>query len=596
MAIFTAAKLSSNALKVLEHRCLVRDEQGSPAETPEEMFRRVAREVARADKLYKDRDPSRSEEEFFRIMSSLEFLPNSPTLANAGTPVGQLAACFVLPVKDSLDDIFSSIRNMAIVHQSGGGTGFSFSRLRPQGAFVKTSGGKASGPVSFMRIFDVATEVVRQGGRRRGANMAVLRVDHPDVLAFATAKLDMKSFSNFNLSVAVTDSFMDALAKGAAYELRDPASGRVVNKIKASEVFDIITTSAWKCGDPGIIFIDEVNRHNPTPQVGPIEATNPCGEQPLLEYEACNLGSLNILAVTTEKGIDWNHLRRNVQVAVRFLDNVIDVSRYPLEQTVRMTHANRKIGLGVMGFAEALIKMGIPYDSEEGIRRGEELMSFMTGESEKESCRIARKRGVFPNFDGSLWRIRRLRMRNAATTTVAPTGTISIIAGVSSGIEPVFALGYEREALEGEILENRNQLFAREMERRNLASPERMAEVNRRGSIRAMEGIPDDMRRVFGTALDIAPLWHVRMQAAFQKHTHSAVSKTVNLPHDATVEDIRQIYLKAHELKCKGITVYRYGCKGEQVLKLADWNQNNPCKPASPQEGESDDDCSSCRT
>jgi len=583
-------RLTPNAVRVLENRCLRHDSKGRPAETPAQMFERVARAVADAERLYPHGDAARAEEAFYRIMTALEFLPNSPTLMNAGTELGQLAACFVLPVNDSLDSIFAAVGQMAKIHQSGGGTGFSFDRLRGAGSIVSSTGGPASGPVSFMRVFDTTTEIVRQGGRRRGANMGILRVDHPDILDFINAKTDPAQFHNFNISVAVTDSFMDALERGASYDIIDPTDRRTVSRLRASEVFDAIVRSAWLCGDPGLVFIDEINRHNPTPQLGEIEATNPCGEQPLLAYEACNLGSLNVsaLADADEKSFDWERLRRNVHTAVHFLDNVVDVSKYPMEEIERRTKGNRKIGLGIMGFAEALIKLGIPYDSPEALEFAEKLMSFVTREGELASERIGRERGVFPNFGGSVWERRSRPLRNAAVTTIAPTGTISIIAGVSSGIEPLFALEFERNVLDGEKLPEKNALCHEYLERLGLAREEILRRIAQRGSVRGMEEIPEEIQRLFPTALDITPSRHVRMQAAFQRHTHSGVSKTVNLPNDASEQDVREVFLTAYRLKCKGVTVFRYGCRETQVLEIAGADRRDDDARGAAARGEND--------
>jgi ribonucleoside-diphosphate reductase alpha chain len=561
-------KLPINAIHVLERRYLVRDESGSIVETPRGMFNRVAKAIASAELLYgSESEVLRWEEEFYGMMSRLEFLPNSPTLMNAGTSIGQLSACFVLPVGDSMVEIFEAVKNMALIHQSGGGTGFSFSRLRPKNDVVKSTGGIASGPVSFMQIFDTATDVVKQGGRRRGANMGVLSVYHPDVLEFITVKSRTDLFKNFNLSVAVTDEFMQALAEGKQYSLRNPRTGQEVETKWAQDVFDLIVATAWKCGDPGLIFIDEVNRHNPTPDLGRIDATNPCGEQPLLPYESCNLGSINLSAMMNGGELDWDKLGATVRKAVRFLDDVIDATRFPLSEIEQVTKGNRKIGLGVMGFAEMLIKMGIPYDSEEAVDAGERLMQFVTDTARSASVDLARERGSFPNFERSVWRRKGCdRLRNATVTSIAPTGTIGLIAGVSSGIEPVFALSYFRNIADGTRLLEQNALFEQTARDKGFYASGLMTEIARTGSIRDVTGIPADVRRTFVTALDISPGWHVRMQAAFQKYTDNGVSKTVNLPHSATLRDVRDVYLLAHEMKCKGITVYRYGARAGQTL------------------------------
>lgn len=562
-------KLSLNATQVLEKRYLLKDDHGNVVETPSQMFHRVARTIAAADRLYdKDADIEKTEAVFYEVMSRLEFLPNSPTLMNAGTDIGQLSACFVLPVGDSIEEIFDALKFMALIHKSGGGTGFSFSRLRPKGDFVRSTKGVASGPVSFMRIFDTATDIIKQGGRRRGANMGILRVDHPDILEFISAKEKEGSLTNFNLSVGVTDAFMEAVEKGGDYELINPRTGKPEKKLKAATVFNLIVASAWKTGDPGMVFLDEINRHNPTPTIGQIESTNPCGEVPLLPYESCNLGSINLSRMVKNSDVDWDKLRRVVRVAVHFLDNVIDANRYPLPQIEKITKENRKIGLGVMGFAELLIQLNIPYDSNEAIGVAEKVMSFISEEARKKSEELALERGSFPNFDVSVWKEKGYKaMRNATLTTIAPTGSISIIAGTSSGIEPLFAISFVRNVIGTQLLEV-NHLFEKVAKERGFYSLELMTEIAKKGSIRDMGNIPEDVRRVFVTALDIDPEWHVRMQAAFQKHVDNAVSKTVNLPQEATIEDVSKIFWLAYKLKCKGITVFRYGSRTEQVLVL----------------------------
>lgn len=560
-------KKSVNALQVLKRRYLLKNEKGEVAETPAELFRRVARAVARADLKYTSSASARkTEEEFYRLLSSLEFLPNSPTLMNAGTALGQLSACFVLPVEDSLRGIFTALQNMAIIHQSGGGTGFSFSNLRPRGDIVGSTHGVASGPVSFMTIFDAATDVVKQGGRRRGANMGILRVDHPDIMEFITSKTQGGILNNFNISVAVTDRFMQAVERNAEYDLVNPRTGRKVRRLRAREVFDLITASAWKSGDPGLIFIDEIARRQPTPAIGAIESTNPCGEQPLLPYESCNLGSINLSRMVKKGKLEWEKLRPIIKTAVHFLDNVIDVNRYPLPEIAKITYANRKIGLGVMGFAELLIRMGIPYDSEAALRFGERLMRFLDREAKAASVKLARERGAFPNFKKSIWARRYPGLRNATVTTIAPTGTISIVAGATSGIEPLFAVAFVRNVMEGTRLFEVNPYFEEVAKKEGFYSRELMVKIARTGSIRDFREIPARIRRIFVTALDIDPRWHVRMQAAFQKHTDNAVSKTINLSPTASQEEVRRAYLLSWKLKCKGITVYRYGSKREQVL------------------------------
>jgi len=561
-------KLGVNAIKVLKNRYLMKDYEGKVTETPSQMLRRVAKAVAKADLLYyKKSDVERAEETFYQIMANREFLPNSPTLMNAGTRLGQLSACFVLPVDDSIDGIFTTLKHMAMIHQSGGGTGFSFSKLRPAGDIVGSTKGVASGPVSFMTIYDAATNVIKQGGRRRGANMAILDVTHPDVLKFIEAKSREGILTNFNISVAVTDQFMDAVEKDAEYELINPRSGKVEKRLRARHVFDLIVSNAWRTGDPGIVFIDEINRYNPTPKLGEIRSTNPCGEQPLLPFESCNLGSINLVKMVKDREVDWKKLRKVTRTAVHFLDNVIDVNRYPVPEIGEVTRANRKIGLGVMGFADMLIMLGIPYDSEEALAMGEEVMKFVSDEATKKSVEIGEKRGAFPNFRDSIWEKKGYKtIRNSTVTTVAPTGTISIIAGCSGGIEPIFAVAFVRNVMEGTRLLEIQPTFEELAKERGVYSRDLMLEIAKTGSIQNMEEVPKDVRRIFVTSLDIDPEWHVRMQAGFQKYVDNAVSKTVNLPPDATVEDVRRVYLLAYKLKCKGITVYRYESKKEQVL------------------------------
>lgn len=563
-------KLSVNAVKVLKERYLLKNEAGKVNETPTEMFRRVASIIAAVDSRYDSKARiGRREEEFFKALSDLVFLPNSPTLMNAGTPVGQLSACFVLPVEDSITGIFESLRNMAVIHQSGGGTGFSFSRLRPVGDVVQSTRGIASGPVSFMGIFDAATQVVKQGGRRRGANMGVLRVDHPDIEEFITCKEKEDFLANFNISVAAVDGWMDRVKKGQTYSLINPRSGKAVGTKKARDVFDLLVNMAWRTGDPGLIFLDRINATNPTPKLGHIESTNPCGEQPLLPFESCNLGSINLSLMISGSGVDWDRLRETVRTAVHFLDNVIDATNFPLAEIERTTRANRKIGLGVMGWAEFLIKQDIPYDSEEALSLAEETMGFIGREARRYSQELAAVRGPFPNFAGSRWDEQGHQpLRNATLTTVAPTGTISIIAGTTSGIEPLFAISFVRDVMEGTRLLEVNPIFEAVAREEGFFDHRLIMEISRRGSISSFQQIPEGVRRRFMTAFDVAPESHVRMQAAFQKHVDNAVSKTVNLPPSASFEDVREIFSLAYELGCKGITVYRYGSKKDQVLYL----------------------------
>ncbi len=559
-------KLTVNAISVLQKRYLRKDEEGRVIETPAQMFRRVARTVASVESNY-GRDANQAEEEFYGLMSNLEFLPNSPTLMNAGTRLGQLSACFVIPVEDSMASIFEAVKNMAIIHKSGGGTGFSFSKLRPKGDVVISTKGIASGPVSFMRAFDTATDVIKQGGRRRGANMGILRVDHPDIMEFITSKTKEDFLTNFNISVAVTDSFMRAVEKKEEYDLVNPRTGKTVRRLNANDVFDLIATMAWKTGDPGLVFIDRINRFNPTPDVGDIESTNPCGEQPLLSNESCNLGSINLLKMVKNNEIDYKKLKKMIRTTVRFLDNIIDANRYPVRSIERVTKANRKIGLGVMGFADTLIRLGIPYNSNQAVSFAERLMKFFSREAIQASVELARERGSFPNFKGSLWEKRGYKMmRNATVTTIAPTGTISIIAGTTSGIEPLFAVCFVRNVMEGTRLLEVNPLFEEITKKRGIYSKELMMEIAKTGSVQNVGGVPKDLQRIFVTTFDITPEWHVRVQAAFQKHTDNAVSKTINFAHDASVDDVKKAFMLAYKLGCKGITVYRYGSKREQVL------------------------------
>jgi ribonucleoside-diphosphate reductase alpha chain len=562
-------KLTVNALEVLRARYLLRDENENITETPALLFKRVAKAIAKVDKTFGE-NPAETDKTFYQMMAKLEFLPNSPTLFNAGTDISQLSACFVLPVHDSLDGIFTTVKNMALIEQTGGGVGFNFSELRPKGDLVRSTKGVASGPVSFMRIFDTSTEVIKAGGKRRGAMMGILRVDHPDVLEFIVAKQNPGLLSNFNVSVAVTDEFMQAVEADELYWLVNSRNSEKVKQLKAKEVWRLMARSAWASGDPGVVFIDEINRHNPTPEIGRIESMNPCGEQPLLPYESCNLGSINLSRMVEDGKINWERLRETVQNAVHFLDNVVNANVYPLEAIAAITRANRKIGLGVMGFADMLILLGVPYDSKEALKLGEQVMRFIEEEAHKKSREIAEARGSFPNFERSIWKDRYDAFRNATVTTIAPTGTISIIAGCSSGIEPLFAVSFMRNVLGGARLFETNALFEKTAKTRGFYSAKLLEEIARTGSVQQIKGVPDDVKRLFVTALDIDPVWHVKMQAAFQKFTDNAVSKTVNLPNDAKVEDVQEIYDLAWQLKCKGVTAFRYGSKPEQVLYIGE--------------------------
>ena len=564
------AQFSDNAKIILEKRYLRKDTAGHVIETPQEMLQRVAHYVALGDRAWADADAvARTEERFSRMLSNLWFLPNSPTLMNAGAPLGQLAACFVLPVQDSTESIFDAVKHTAMIHKSGGGTGFSFSRLRPADDMVSSTAGVSSGPLSFMMVFDVATEAVKQGGARRGANMGVLRVDHPDIEAFITAKNDFNRLTNFNISVAVTREFLNALVNDGDYDLINPRNQQKVRQLSARSVFGLIVESAWNSGEPGVIFIDRINEDNPTPLLGCIDATNPCGEQPLLPYESCTLGSINLARMVTAKGVHFSRLKQTVHSAVHFLDNVIEINRYPLPEIEHMSKQTRKIGLGVMGFADMLIQLGIAYDTPDAIEQAERIMEFIQKEARAASADLGRQRGNFPAYTGSVFdRPQTPHMRNATVTTIAPTGTISVLCGTSSGIEPVFAVAQLRNVLNDQSLPDIHPLFVKMAKKEGFFTPELIRTVAKAGSIQAIETIPEKVRRLFRTAHDIAPQVHVQMQAAFQKHTDNAVSKTVNFPASAEPEEVARTFLAASRSGCKGITIYRYGSRQNQVLNV----------------------------
>ncbi|MEG1536763.1 MAG: vitamin B12-dependent ribonucleotide reductase, partial [Clostridiales bacterium] len=562
--------LSPNAREVLNRRYLARDEQGALKETVEQLFCRVAGAIAAPELTYDpDADTEALADSFFELMTSLKFMPNSPTLMNAGRPLGQLSACFVLPVEDSMEAIFDAVKYAALIHKSGGGTGFSFSRLRQQGAMVKSTGGIASGPVSFMRVFNMATEAVKQGGTRRGANMGILRVDHPDIVPFIHCKSNNEDITNFNISVGITDAFMQAVAENGAYQLIDPKTKLPAGSKNARALFDEIVDAAWHNGEPGIIFLDRLNRDNAIPTMGEIESTNPCGEQPLLPYESCNLGSINLVKMLKKTAagweIDYPELKQTVELAVHFLDNVIDVNNYPLPKIAETTKAGRKIGLGVMGFADMLLLLGLPYDSEQAVTLAAELMHFISHTGRQESVRLAERRGAFPLFDQSIYRDGP-PLRNATITTIAPTGTISMICGVSSGIEPIFAYVYERNVMDGTRMLEINPILKGLLEERGLYSQALLNKIAAAKSLREVDELPENMRRIFASAHDISPLQHIKMQAAFQGETDNAVSKTVNFEGAATRDEVAQVYLAAYELGCKGVTIYRDGSRDQQVL------------------------------
>jgi ribonucleoside-diphosphate reductase alpha chain len=569
-------QIDKNALTVLEARYLAKGEDGKPAETVEGLFRRVAAAIAAPDAAWgTPEDVKASAEEFYELMANMEFLPNSPTLMNAGRPLGQLSACFVLPVEDTMEGIFDAVKNAALIHKSGGGTGFSFSRIRPKGSAVKSTNGVASGPISFMKVFNMATEAVKQGGTRRGANMGILRVDHPDILEFIDCKQDTKEITNFNISVGITEAFMQAVENGSDYDLVDPHTKQPVGRLRAGAVFDRIVDAAWRNGEPGIVFLDRLNRDNAVPSMGEIESTNPCGEQPLLPYESCNLGSINLTKMVSGGEIDWLKLEATIKSAVHFLDNVIEANKYPLGIIAETTKSARKVGLGVMGWADLLLMLGIPYNSEQAVELAGRLMAFLDDAAKRASEALAATRGTFPAYQGSAWDKKRRSLRNATVTTIAPTGTLSIIAGVSSGVEPVFGYVYIRNVMDGTEMLEVNPVLKSELERRALYSEALMKRIAAGGHIADIDELPEDIRRVFVSAHDVSPEWHIRMQAAFQAHTDNAVSKTVNFPNGATRDEVAEAYLLAYRLGCKGVTIYRDGSRTFQVLNIGKVNKGD---------------------
>ena len=563
-------RLSESAIRVLKERYLLRDEKRKIIETPDQLFRRVASAIASADLVYdKTEDVKKLEEQFFQIMTNLEFLPNSPCLMNAGTNLGQLAACFVIPIKDSMESIFDGVKNAALIHQSGGGTGFSFSNLRPKDDIVKSTGGIASGPVSFMEVFDKATDVIKQGGKRRGANMGILNVHHPDIFDFIISKADLNKLTNFNISVGITDEFMDALEQDKKYNIINPRTGKIIKKYSAKYVFDLITKMTWKYGDPGVIFLDTINKFNPTPHLGKIESTNPCGEVPLLPYESCVLGSINLSNFIEKDKINYMKLEEVIGLAVHFLDNVIDINKYPIPEIEKITKSNRKIGLGVMGFADMLFKLKISYNSQKGVEKAEEIMKFISEKSRAASTKLAEVRDVFSSFKGSLYDRMNLKVRNATTTSIAPTGSISIIADCSSGIEPIFSVAFSRHVIDT-ILYEINPVFKQIAIAEKFYSDKLITEIAKKGSIQTFKEIPEWIRSIFVTSLEISPEYHVRVQAAFQKYNDNSVSKTINFPTDSTPDEIKKAFILAYKLGCKGITAYRYGSRTQQVLTIGE--------------------------
>lgn len=580
-------ELSKNALTVLKRRYLIKNGEGVVIETVEELFHRVAGAIAASDRRYDENsDCEALADSFYRMMTNLEFLPNSPTLMNAGRPLGQLSACFVLPVEDTMEGIFEAIKQAALIHKSGGGTGFSFSRLRPCGSAVNSTGGVASGPISFMKVFNMATEAVKQGGTRRGANMGILRVDHPDIMEFIHCKTNNKEITNFNISVGLTEKFMNAVEAGKDYELVDPHGGRVTGTLNAREVFECIVDAAWHNGEPGIIFLDRLNRDNVVPKAGEIESTNPCGEQPLLPYESCNLGSINLTKMLKEENgvysFDWDKLKATAKKAVHFLDNVIDANKYPLKEIDFMTKQTRKVGLGVMGWADALLRLKIPYNSEQAVRLAETVMRAVTEAGREESRELAKIRGTFPLFQESTLD-QEIPQRNATVTTIAPTGTLSLLASCSSGVEPIFGYVYIRNIMDGTEMIEVNPILREVLKERGLYSDELMKKIAKQGSLEGIEEIPEEIRRVFVSAHEVSPEFHIRMQAAFQRHTDNAVSKTVNFCNSATREEVAEVYKLAFRLGCKGVTIYRDGSRSEQVLNIGKVKKDG--REESPAEG-----------
>ena len=567
-------KFSNNALQVLERRYLLKDNQGNLVETPKQMVRRIAHNIAQAERNYgaNEKQVHETEEKFYNLIANLDFLPNTPTIMNAGTDIQQLSACFVLPVEDSMKGIFKTVSDAALIHKSGGGTGFSFARLRPKNDLVKSTSGVASGPISFMKVFDIATDVIKQGGKRRGANMGVLRVDHPDILEFIECKSDMKILTNFNISVAITNKFMEAVKNDTEYDLLNPKDKIPCGKMRAKDVFSIILSNAWKNGDPGLIFIDEINNKHPGKNIGEIESTNPCGEQPLLPYESCNLGSINLNNFLNNErtDLDWEKLRETIRLCVHFLDNVIDMNKYPIQELREMAQKTRKIGLGIMGFADILYELKISYASEEGLKMAEKLMKFFKDESYKMSQELAESRGIYPAWEGSDHEKAGIKMRNTCTLTIAPTGTIGMLAESSGGCEPTFAISYIKNVMDGTELIYTNRIFEEVAKEKGFYNPELMRKIAQLGTIQTFDEIPEDVKKVFVTAQDISPEWHIKMQAAFQKHVDSSISKTINFPNSATIADVEKSYLLAWELECKGVTIYRDGSRENQVLNIGE--------------------------